>query len=312
MTFRPVIFLFLFILNFDIFAQTILNNKGFDLSNITIPIEFVKDGGPPRDGIPSIDHPEFINISDANFLTDNDRVLGVYYNGISKAYPVRILNFHEIVNDEFDGHPVVVTFCPLCGSGLAFDAMIAGEKRTFGVSGLLYNSDVLLYDRQSETLWSQILSEGIAGKLAGEKMEIIQTFNTSWKNWQNQHSQTKVLSTNTGFSKDYTRDPYPEYYESEKVWFPVVNTNDAMHPKTKILGLEINGIFKAYPFSELNKSKGTIHDVVNGQDLLIHYDKKGKSAYITDTENNTIVSTTLFWFAWAAFHPDTEIYRKQK
>jgi hypothetical protein len=140
-----------------------MNNKGFDLSNITIPLEFVKDGGPPRDGIPSIDNPEFINISDADFLSNEDRILGVFYNGISKAYPVRILNFHEIVNDEFDGHPVVVTFCPLCGSGLAFDAMIEGKKRTFGVSGLLYNSDVLLYDRQSETLWP-IIPVGRTGR----------------------------------------------------------------------------------------------------------------------------------------------------
>jgi hypothetical protein len=312
MAIRPVIFLFLFILNFEVFAQTKLNNKGFDLSNITIPIEFVKDGGPPRDGIPSIDNPEFTNISNANFLKEEDRILGVYFNGISKAYPVRILNFHEIVNDEFDGHPIVVTFCPLCGSGLAFNAMIDSKKRTFGVSGLLYNSDVLLYDRQSETLWSQILSEGVAGELVGEKLEVIQTYNTSWKSWKNQYPNTLVLSTNTGFSKDYSRDPYPAYYESEKVWFPVVNTNDAMHPKAKILGLEIEGVFKAYPFSELQKSKGIIQDIVNGQDLLIYYDKKEESAYITDTENNIITSTTLFWFAWVAFHPDTGIYTKKK
>lgn len=312
MAIRPVIFLFLFILNFEVYAQTKLNNKGFDLGNITIPIEFVKDGGPPRDGIPSIDNPEFMNTTDVNFLKEEDRILGVYFNGISKAYPVRILNYHEIVNDEFDSHPIVVTFCPLCGSGLAFNAMIDGEKRTFGVSGLLYNSDVLLYDRQSETLWSQILSEGVAGQLAGKKLEVIQTYNTSWKNWKNQYPNTLVLSTNTGFSKDYSRDPYPEYYESEKVWFPVVSTNDAMHPKAKILGLEIKGIFKAYPFSELQKSKGIIQDIVNGQDLLIYYDKKEESAYITDTENNIITSTTLFWFAWVAFHPDTEIYAKKK
>ena len=222
------------------------------------------------------------------------------------------MNFHEIVNDEFDGHPVVVTFCPHCGSGIAFNAMIEGERRTFGVSGLLYNSDVLLYDRQSETLWSQILSEAVAGHLAGQKMEIIQTFNTSWKNWKDQYPNRLVLSTNTGFSKDYTIDPFPEYYNSEKVWFPVVNENDAMHPKAKILGLEIKGKYKAYPFSELRKSKGIIKDVVSGQDLLIHYNKKEESAYITDTDNRIITSTTLFWFAWVAFHPDTMIYYIRK
>jgi hypothetical protein len=312
MVIRIVLTSFLFSLILEVYAQNKFNNKGFDLSNITIPIEFVKDGGPPRDGIPSIDNPEFINISEANFLNNDDRVLGVYFKGIPKAYPVRILNFHEIVNDEFDGHPVVVTFCPLCGSGMAFDAMIEGQKRTFGVSGLLYNSDVLLYDRQSETLWSQILSEAVAGRLAGEKLDIIQTYNTSWKNWKDQYPGTLVLSTNTGFSKDYSRDPYPEYYDSEKVWFPVANKNDAMHPKAKILGLEINSKYKAYPFSELEKSREILRDNFNGQDLLIHYNKKEESAYITDADNNVINSTTLFWFAWVAFHPDTEVYSKKK
>ncbi len=312
MVIRIVIINLLFSLSLEVYAQNKFNNKGFDLSNITIPIEFVKDGGPPRDGIPSIDNPEFINISEANFLNNNDRVLGVYFNGIPKAYPVRILNFHEIVNDEFDGHPVVVTFCPLCGSGIAFDAMIGGHKRTFGVSGLLYNSDVLLYDRQSETLWSQILSEAVSGRLAGEKLDIIQTYNTSWKNWKDQYPGTLILSTNTGFSKDYSRDPYPDYYDSEKVWFPVANKNDAMPPKAKILGLEINGKYKAYPFSELQKSNGIVEETVDGQDLLIHYNKKEESAYITDADNNVINSTTLFWFAWVAFHPDTEIYSKKK
>jgi hypothetical protein len=312
MVIRFTCFIFIFVLKSEVYGQNTFNNKGFDLSNITVPLEFVKDGGPPRDGIPSIDNPEFINISDADFLNNYDRILGVYFNGVPKAYPVRILNFHEIVNDEFKGHPVVVTFCPLCGSGLAFDAMIEGNKRTFGVSGLLYNSDVLLYDRQSETLWSQILSEAVAGQLAGKKLETIQTYNTSWKNWKDQYPNTVVLSTNTGFSKDYSRDPYPEYYVSEKVWFPVLNTSDAMHPKAKILGLEINGNYKAYPFSELQKSKGIIQDNVDGQDLLIHYNKKEESAYITDADNRIITSTTLFWFAWVAFHPDTEIYSKKK
>ena len=291
-------------------AQEQFNNKGFDLSNLTIPIEFIKDGGPPRDGIPSIDKPEFIKGSDAAFLVDDDRVLGVYFNGLAKAFPVRILNFHEIVNDEFKGHPVVITFCPLCGSGLAFDSKIDGERKTFGVSGLLYNSDVLLYDRETETLWSQILSRGVAGPLVGRKLEVLQTYNTSWKDWKRKYPNSLVLSTNTGFDRDYSRDPYPEYYTSEKVWFPVANTNDAMHPKTKVLGLEVDGSFKAYPFPELKKTKEAVRDQFNGKEVLVHYDKKEESAYITDSNDIVIPSITLFWFAWAAFHPDTEIYKK--
>jgi len=293
-------------------GQDKFNNKGFGLSNLTIPIEYMKDGGPPRDGIPSIDEPEFLMASEASFLTDNDRVLGVYFNNIAKAFPVRILNFHEIVNDIFGDHPLVVTFCPLCGSGLAFNANIDDSRKTFGVSGLLYNSDVLLYDRETETLWSQILSQGVAGPLAGRKLQVIQTYNTSWKDWKSQFPGTLVLSTNTGYDRDYSLDPYPEYYTSEKVWFPIQNTNDTMHPKTKVLGLEVNEKFKAYPFPELKKMKDTVHDIVNGKEVLVHFNDKEESAYITDLNNEVIPSTTLFWFAWAAFHPDTELYKKGK
>ena len=311
---RKIIVLFVFGLFFihNISAQEQFNNKGFDLSNLAIPLEFIKDGGPPRDGIPSIDKPEFLKAADASFLDDDDRVLAVYFNGQAKAFPVRILNFHEIVNDDIGGHPVVITFCPLCSSGLAFDANIDGERKTFGVSGLLYNSDVLLYDRETETLWSQILSQGVAGPLVGRKLEVLQTYNTSWQDWKKQYPSTLVLSTNTGYDRDYSRDPYPEYYTSEKVWFPVANTDDAMHPKTKVLGLEVNGKFKAYPFPELKKTKEAVPDELNGMEFLVHYNKKEESAIITDSNNNVIPSTTLFWFAWAAFHPDTHIYNFKK
>jgi len=292
----------------NVFAQDPFNNKGFDLSNLTISMEYMKDGGPPRDGIPSIDNPEFLIIQEAGFMQDEDRILGISFNGVSKAFPVKILNFHEIVNDKFGDHPVVVTFCPLCGSGLAFDALIEDGRKTFGVSGLLYNSDVLLYDRQTETLWSQIMSKAVSGPLVGHKLKVFQTYNTSWKEWKTQHPNTLVLSTNTGYDKDYSRDPYPDYYESEKVWFPVANTNDAMHAKTKVIGLDINGTYKAYPFPELKKAKKPIRDQVDGKEILIHFNKKEESAYITDANEKIIPSTTLFWFAWVAFHPGTEIY----
>ena len=146
------------LLCFFLFAQyaSAQSMKGFDLSNASIPVDEIKDGGPPKDGIPAIDQPEFKKAS-AVQLDEQTRVMGVKVNEVAKAYPVPIMNYHEIVNDMFAGRPVVVTYCPLCGSGIAFDAAIDGERKTFGVSGLLYNSDVLLYDRQTESLWSQIM-----------------------------------------------------------------------------------------------------------------------------------------------------------
>jgi hypothetical protein len=148
--------------------------KGFDLSNAQIPVAEILDGGPPKDGIPAIDRPEFLKASVAK-LPDETRVLGVWVNGIAKAYPINFMNYHEIVNDLFANRPVVVMYCPLCGSGIAFDALVKGGPRTFGVSGLLYNSDVLLYDRHSESLWSQLMMEAVSGPMAGTALEMLPT-----------------------------------------------------------------------------------------------------------------------------------------
>ncbi|MDQ3536054.1 MAG: DUF3179 domain-containing protein, partial [Bacteroidota bacterium] len=202
--------LILFITSQCAFAQKI---KDFDISNTTISANEIKDGGPPRDGIPAIDKPEFKKASDIK-LDEDTRVLGVIVNGIAKAYPISIMNYHEIVNDHFGGKPVVVTYCPLCGSGIAFDASIENNTRTFGVSGLLYNSDMLLYDRQTESLWSQIMMEAVSGPLVKSKLQMIPTMNTSWEEWKKKHPQTFVLTENTGYTRDYSKNPYPGYIQS--------------------------------------------------------------------------------------------------
>ena len=283
--------------------------KGFDLKNALIPVEEIKDGGPPKDGIPSIDSPKFIKASNVD-LGAQDRILGVYENGIAKAYPIKILNYHEIVNDEFNGDPVVITYCPLCGSGIAFDAEIEGEAYTFGVSGLLYNSDVLLYDRETESLWSQLKYQAVSGPLKGKQLEMLNTANTTWAAWKQQHSNTLVLSEDTGYKRNYSLDPYPDYQKTSAVFFPVANESQEFHPKEMVIGIEVNGVTKAYPFSELEKTgKSVINDVVNGQQLKINYSAKNKSASIFDAQGNPLPAVTNFWFAWFAFNPETEIFR---
>lgn len=282
--------------------------KGFDLSNASIPISEIKDGGPPRDGIPSIDFPNFVN-TEAATLSDTDRVLGVTLNGVAKAYPIKILNYHEIVNDFFDGEPFVVTYCPLCGSGIAFEAIIQGSRKTFGVSGLLYNSDVLLYDRQTETLWSQLLYEAVAGPLKGKNLNILPTANTTWENWKQRHPNTLVLSEDTGFNRNYSRNPYPGYENNEAIYFPLAHYNDRYPPKEYVIGIEINGKFKAYPFSELEKNnKSEFTDVFQGKALKITYNKKAKSAEVFDQDGNLFPAVTNFWFAWVAFYPNTLVF----
>lgn len=285
-------------------------NNGFNLSNSLVPVEQIFHGGPPKDGIPAIDNPEFITVRQAGFLKPEDRVLGATYNGISRAYPVRILNYHEIVNDEFQGQAVVITYCPLCGTGMAFDADVSGQTRSFGVSGLLYNSDMLLYDRESGSLWSQLMKQAISGPLKGEKLQQIPLAHTSWRDWKNQHPQTRVLSTRTGYSRDYTRTPYPGYSSSNVIMFPVNYQAAQYHPKEQVLGIEIGTTFKAYPFSELAKYDGSVlHDIVAGQKLEVQFDLLNRTGKILDENRKEIPTVISFWFAWVAFHPESEIFK---
>ncbi len=302
-----VLFLTVGMFSCDSSAQS---KKGFDLSNSSIPVEEIKDGGPPKDGIPSIDKPVFVQGKKGS-LENDARILGVYHNGIAKAYPIAIMNYHEIVNDDFTTDPVVVTYCPLCGSGVAFDAKVEGNRKTFGVSGLLYNSDVLLYDRETETLWSQILNEAVAGPLLGKNLKKLPTMNTTWEKWFDRHPETLVLSEKTGFNRDYDRNPYPGYVQSRKLYFQVENEDDRYHPKEMVLGLEINGSYKAYPFSELSKvGGGKIKDKFENKNLIIEFNQESYSAEIYDADTKEILPTIAnFWFAWYAFHPETEVFQ---
>ena len=182
----------------------------------------------------------------------------------AKAYPIKIMNWHEIVNDTLEGNPIVVTYCPLCGTGIGFKGMVRGEIATFGVSGLLYQSDLLMYDHQSESLWSQIAMESVAGPLTGEKLEPVFLEHTTWGEWRQTHPQTLVLSNKTGHRREYDRDPYLGYAQRAELMFPASDVDPRYHAKEWILGIEIKGTFKAYPFSELRKISGPVEDTVQG------------------------------------------------
>lgn len=284
--------------------------NGFNLDNSTIPVDKILQGGPPRDGIPSLDKPKFMTAAEADYLKPDDRILGVFHKGVARAYPIRILNWHEIVNDRIQGDAVSVTFCPLCGTGLVYDGNIGGKLHDFGVSGLLYNSDVLLYDRQTETLWSQILSKAISGPMVGRELKTLPVAHTSWKSWRKKHPNTQVLSTDTGFGRDYSRSPYGDYDNNGAIYFPVSKESRAYHPKERVLGIEINGQFRAYPFEELAKlGSNVLQDAFAGQNLTVKFDVENRDGEITDVNGKAVHAVNGFWFAWYAFHNDTTVFK---
>jgi len=283
--------------------------NGFELTDLRIPGDEIKQGGPPRDGIPAIDRPKFVEGREADFLEDGDRVLGVTIDGIAKAYPIRILNYHEVVNDRFGDQAVAITYCPLCGSGLAFVAGQGKERRTFGVSGLLYNSDVLLYDRQTESLWSQIMMEAVSGPASGEKLEYLPTAATTWGAWREAHPHTLALSPETGYRRDYTRSPYKGYEQLEQLMFPVARESELLKKKGWVIGVEIDGHYKAYPFNALARQGRELSDTFRGRELHIRYDAESRSAIIRDRLGSEVPAVTMYWFAWYAFHPETEVFR---
>ena len=300
-----IIFVHFYITN--VHAQTF---NGFNVNNSIIPHSEIYSGGPPKDGIPALTDPKFENISATKWLDDDSRVLGISKNGIAKAYPLKIMNWHEIVNDQFGSDYIMISYCPLCFSGMAFKAQINGKRHIFGVSGLLYNSDVLLFDRNTESLWSQIMSRGVAGEYVNAELELVPLENTSWLDWRTKHPDTLVLSRDTGYTRDYSRDPYKNYRQSPETIFPVKFRSKGYHPKEIVIGITIDNHAKAYPFIELSKSENKIFsDIVANKTVLIEFNSNEQSARIFDANCEPLPATTLYWFAWYTFHPHTEIYK---
>ncbi|MBT6716204.1 MAG: DUF3179 domain-containing protein, partial [Nitrospina sp.] len=267
-----------------------------------------------KDGIPSIDNPRFLTAeeADGSLLRNADRVLGFSYNGHARAYPIKILNWHEIVNDKVGGQPVVVSFCPLCGTGMVFDANVKNRRLKFGVSGLLYQSDMLLYDHQTESLWSQIKSEAVTGPMTGTRLKLLASTHTNWGSWKKKHPHAKVLSDKTGFRRPYDRDPYQGYESNSRLMFDVRLMSSKYPPKEKVIGIEMDGKAKAYPFSELNKSRSPVTDIFNKMPIQIFYDRKTRTAVIKDSKDKELPSVVGFWFAWFAFHPETKVFVAEK
>ncbi len=284
-------------------AETVRN--GFTLEPASISAAEILGGGPPRDGIPALDQPATVAAAQAEWAND-DLVLGVVVAGEARAYPIAILNWHELVNDTLGGEPILVSFCPLCGTGMVFDRRVAGKARRFGVSGLLYRSDLLMYDRGSESLWSQISAEAVTGPLLGQRLRLLRARMDEWGRWRRDHPETTVLSRETGHQRDYDRSPYGGYAQSRDLMFPVP-ADRRYHPKMPTLGLRIPGEgARAYPASELVRAGGAVAERFLGRSVRIAYDPDRQIFDVVAPPEVEVVEG--FWFAWVAFHPETSVY----
>lgn len=277
-----------------------------DSKNREIPI--IQDV--PRDAIPPLDSPRYETATEANWLKDNDIVLGVEFDGDARAYSIKILNWHEIVNESIGGKDIVVTYCPLCRSGIVFDRHLEGRLLIFGNTGALYESDMVMYDRETESYWFQVAGRAIKGPLKGKELSVLPSYLATWKEWRKLHPATLTLSRNTGFRRNYDSDPYRGYdAPNSKPAFPVSIFDDRLPPKEKVIGILVNGVAKAYPV-KLAQGK-ILKDEIAGQRIEIVGDEEGISArifYVSADIREPAPQVFTFWFAWFAAHPSTLIF----
>jgi hypothetical protein len=336
----------------------------------TVDTSLIVSGGPPPDGIPPIDEPRFLDPAEVRGLVAQEPVISVELNGEAKAYPVRILMWHEVVNDEIGGEPVTVTFCPLCNTAIAFRRpVIDGELLDFGTSGRLFNSNLVMYDRQTGTYWAQATLEAIVCPLAGRRLELLPAQMVSWGDWRARHPAGRVLSQKTGFDRAYGQNPY-QGYDSPRNDDPFLFRGDPdprLRVTARVLGVNAGGSSMAFPYHEISRFAvdgfSAAQTSVGGQDVVVFWkqgtasaldqprisasrDVGSATAYepqsgdmllhfeagpggFVDAETNSrwdvfgravagplegvelraLPAVDHFWFSWAAFFPDTEIYR---
>lgn len=333
-------------------------------SKRTISASELLGGGPARDGIPSIDAPQFVTIDKAaEWLKDNEPVIVLQVNGEARAYPLQILVWHEIVNDTIGGVPVIVTFCPLCNAAIVFDRRVNGQTYTFGVSGLLRKSDMIMYDRTTETLWQQFTGEAVIGDLTGAQLKLLSSSMVGFADFRAAYKNGRVLSRETGFARSYGQNPYVGYDDIKQPPFLYDGkTDDRLLAMERVITVFIGGMDVAYPYS-ITRREGVIYDNPNGVDLVMFhiggtasaldraqiaegvdvgatgvFDPRVDGKKLTfrlegktfiDAETNStwnilgqavsgpmvgkqltpILHANHFWFAWAAFKPQTIIYK---
>lgn len=362
MRLRIILYLFLIIIpvgiifayqywNFRIPSQLFVQEPDFSLRETegikhTVNLNDIVSAGAPRDNIPSIDQPKFESVLTGDiYLKDDGYGIDLEVNGRHRFYPYQLLVWHEIVNDEFNGQPVLVTYCPLCESAVVFDRRVGQETIEFGTSGRLWNNNLVMYDRKTETLWNQILGQGIRGELAGWKLQQIPVQVMTWNSWKKIYPEGEVLTRDTGVERDYTRDPYGDYYQNSKVMFPLTHKNDRLNVKDRIYGVSQNDQM-AYLRDAVAEEK-VVNDEIGGAPAVLVYNNYTDSVkvFLRQVNNQVLTFSNIgqtlideqtgsewnldglavggdmigiqleelpvipaFWFCWSAVYPNTNLH----
>jgi hypothetical protein len=243
-----------------------------DFSKHSVPYSEILSGGPPKDGIPAIDQPRFVPVSEANeWLKDRESVVFVQVGDDARAYPIQILMWHEIVNDTVGGEPLIVSFCPLCNTAIAFKRTFNDQIFDFGTTGRLRFSNLIMYDRQTETWWQQATGDAIAGEHTGAQLEFYPASMISWADFKELHPDGRVLSRDTGHPRNYGRNPYYGYDDIDQTPFLFRgDTPDQLPPMARVLTVDLNGEAVAYPYDVLSELN-VINDAVGGNNMVIFW-----------------------------------------
>ena len=247
---------------FDIFKADIMaaidpNFREFLQAGVEheIRLEEITWGGVVKDGIPALTNPKHITPEEATYITEDELVFGIEINGDARAYPLRILDWHEMFNDVVGGQPVSLAYCTLCGSGILYKTDLDSKEEPviFGSSGFLYRSNKLMYDQETKSLWNQFTGRPVVGPLTGSgvELDVLPVAITSWSNWLNQHPETKVLSLDTGYNRDYTPGrPYGDYFASPNLMFPALVEDERLEAKDYVYAVRVDGLAKAWPLTD--------------------------------------------------------------
>jgi hypothetical protein len=295
-----------------------------DFAKREVPLSEFLSGGPPKDGIPAIDSPRFLPVGAVDFVRPQEPVIELIVDGQARAYPIQILIWHEIVNDTVAGVPVAVTFCPLCNTALVFDRRVNGTVLDFGTTGKLRHSDLVMYDRQTESWWQQFGGEGLVGEHAGKRLELLPARIVAWRDFASRHPNGRVLSRETGHGRPYGSNPYEGYDDVDSPPIaPVPNPDDKrLPPKERVVFIERGSDALVVPYSVLER-KRVVQVTVGGERLVVRWRPgvaspldspmvaEGREVGAAEVlrDGRLVEFEEPFWFVVAAFRPRARVVR---